>query len=97
MAKPNSDIQSADSSIASLHKKKKRVALYIRVSSEEQASGGFSLAFQEEMLRQYIELASQMHGYNAEGAELFSDVSSGGNMNRPGLKSLMKRVNSKRA
>ena len=58
----------------------KRAILYARVSTEEQARRGFSLAQQIEALREYAE---------AEGYEILEEIVDGGqsgaSLERPGL------------
>ncbi|MFF2157183.1 recombinase family protein [Paenibacillus chitinolyticus] len=65
--------------------KKKRVAIYIRVSTDEQKKDGFSLSAQEEVLRKYCE---------AMGFEVYYVYEDGGysgkDFNRPGMQQLLK-------
>lgn len=60
------------------------VALYVRVSTEEQAQGGFSIAGQTEKLQ----LACQLHDWRALPTYV-DDGWSGKDMNRPAMKRLM--------
>jgi site-specific DNA recombinase len=59
-----------------------KAALYCRVSSEEQASSGYSLGQQLEALREYC----QTNGLEVVGE--FEDRSSGASLDRPGLDAL---------
>lgn len=64
-----------------------KVALYVRVSTQEQAKEGYSIGEQEERLRKYAD-AMCWNIY-----KIYVDPGySGGNMNRPGLQSLIKDV-----
>lgn len=64
-----------------------RVALYIRVSSQEQAEEGYSIGEQTERLGKYAE-AMQWSVYRT-----YTDPGySGGNMDRPGLQTMIKDV-----
>ncbi len=62
------------------HGPKKRAILYCRVSTDEQARSGFSLAQQMEALREYA---------NREGYEVLEEVTdpgqSGASLERPGM------------
>ena len=60
------------------------VALYVRVSTEEQAQGGFSIAGQTEKLQ----LACQLHDWRALPPYV-DDGWSGKDMDRPAMKRLM--------
>lgn len=64
---------------------KRKVAIYIRVSTEEQANEGFSLGAQEDCLKQYA---------NAKGYEVYDiyvdDGYSGKDYNRPEIQRLFK-------
>ena len=67
--------------------KKLKVALYVRVSTQEQAKEGYSIGEQEERLRKYAD------AMNWDIYKIYVDPGySGGNMNRPGLQSLIKDV-----
>ena len=63
-----------------------KVALYCRVSTEEQASSGFSLRQQLEALRRYCK------DHDIEVVGEFQDTSSGANLDRPGLDALRDRI-----
>lgn len=64
-----------------------RVALYIRVSSQEQADEGYSIGEQTERLKKYAEAMS----WNVY--KIYVDPGySGGNMDRPGLNEMIKDV-----
>jgi site-specific DNA recombinase len=63
-----------------------KVALYCRVSTEEQASSGFSLRQQLEALRRYC----KDHYLYVVGE--FQDTSSGASLDRPGLDALGDRI-----
>jgi len=64
---------------------KSRAALYIRVSTEEQAKEGYSLEAQEETLKKYCDM------YNLIVAEKYiDDGKSGKNTDRPELQRLLK-------
>lgn len=65
------------------------VVLYVRVSSREQADEGYSIGEQTERLQKYAEAM----GWDV--ARIYVDPGySGGNMDRPGLKELIKDVES---
>lgn len=71
---------------------KKRVFVYIRVSTQEQAEEGYSLAEQEERLSNYCKAME----WNL--VKVFSDPAySGGNTNRPALNQMIKCVQNKEA
>ena len=64
-----------------------RVALYVRVSSQEQADEGYSISEQTERLKKYAEAM----GWTVY--KIYVDPGySGGNMDRPGLNELIKDV-----
>lgn len=64
-----------------------RVALYLRVSTQEQAKEGYSIGEQEERLKKYAEAMGW------EVYKIYVDPGySGGDTNRPGLKSMIKDV-----
>ncbi len=63
-----------------------KAALYCRVSTEEQASSGFSLRQQLEALRRYCK------DHEIEVVGEFQDTSSGANLDRPGLDALRDRI-----
>lgn len=64
-----------------------RVALYVRVSSQEQADEGYSIGEQTERLKKYAEAMGW------EVYKIYVDPGySGGNMDRPGLNELTKDV-----
>lgn len=64
-----------------------RVALYVRVSSQEQADEGYSIGEQTERLKKYAEaMGWEIH-------KIYVDPGySGGNINRPGLNDMIKDV-----
>lgn len=69
--------------------KKQRVALYIRVSTEEQRNEGFSLKAQEDILRDY----SARNGF--EVYDIYSDGGySGKDFNRPEIQRLIRDIRS---
>jgi DNA invertase Pin-like site-specific DNA recombinase len=63
-----------------------RAALYIRVSTQDQGDHGFSLRQQEEALREHC----RQEGI--EVVDVFQDQSSGADLHRPGLDSLLDLV-----
>lgn len=64
-----------------------RVFIYTRVSTQEQATEGYSLGEQEERLKKYAEAM----GWNV--AQVFVDGGfSGGNINRPAMQSMIKAI-----
>ena len=66
-----------------------RVALYVRVSSQEQADEGYSIGEQTERLKKYADAM----GWNVY--KIYVDPGySGGNMDRPGLNEMIKDVES---
>ncbi len=66
-----------------------RVAVYIRVSTEEQAKEGYSLAAQEQTLRHYCE------ALDLEIADFYIDDGySGRNTRRPGYRRMMTEIDS---
>ena len=68
-------------------KKKIKCAVYCRVSTDEQDHEGFSsLKAQEKSCKSFIEARSDI-GW--EYVETFSDVATGANVNRDGLKTLL--------
>ena len=65
----------------------KYVALYSRVSTQEQAREGYSIGEQIERLKSYC------HAMNWKNFKLYTDAGfSGGNMNRPALQSMIKDI-----
>jgi site-specific DNA recombinase len=66
-----------------------RVALYVRVSSQEQADEGYSIGEQTDRLKKYAEAMGW------EIYKIYVDPGySGGNMDRPGLNAMIKDVES---
>jgi site-specific DNA recombinase len=65
---------------------RKRAILYIRVSTDEQADKGYSLAHQKERLEKYCEI----HGY--EVVALYNDDHSAKSFERPQFKKLLESV-----
>ena len=66
---------------------KKRVFVYVRVSTTEQAEEGYSLGEQEERLKKYCE------AMDWQLAKVYVDPGySGGNMDRPALKEMISEV-----
>jgi site-specific DNA recombinase len=65
---------------------KSRIALYLRVSTEEQYVNGFGLELQKEKLNQFC----VFKGWN--NLTWFIDTCSGGSMKRPELKKLLRKV-----
>ncbi len=67
--------------------KKIGVALYVRVSTQEQAAEGYSIGEQEERLKKY----SEAHAWGIY--KVYKDPGySGGSMDRPGLKNMIQDV-----
>jgi len=65
----------------------KKVAIYIRVSTQEQASGGYSISEQNERLVKYCEA----HGWTV--SKVYTDPGySGANVKRPALQSLFRDI-----
>jgi site-specific DNA recombinase len=62
-----------------------KAAFYVRVSTDKQEAEGHSLDNQIMKIKAYCEL----HGINFNQDDVYSDTSSGSNMNRPGLQSLL--------
>ncbi len=73
-----------------------RVALYIRVSTEEQAENPEgSIKNQEQRLREFLKLKNMIEPFG-EVAEVFSDPGvSAKNMNRPGFQKMLKAIEAK--
>lgn len=68
-----------------------RVAIYVRVSTQEQAKEGYSIAEQEKRLRKYCEAKDwSIHKIYVDGGF------SGANMERPALQSIIKDAREKR-
>lgn len=68
---------------------KKTIAAYLRVSTDRQADFGVGLDVQEEKIRKYI---STNH-FDESALEFFIDDGySGGNLNRPRIKELIKKI-----
>lgn len=68
----------------------KRVAIYVRVSTQEQATEGYSIQEQTERLTKYCEA----HGWTV--SKVYTDPGySGSNMNRPALQALFKDAEKK--
>ena len=66
---------------------KKRVFVYIRVSTQEQAEEGYSLGEQEERLRKYCDAMGWIL------VKVYTDGGfSGGNLDRPALKAMIKEI-----
>lgn len=66
---------------------KKRVFIYIRVSTQEQAEEGYSLGEQEERLRKYCDAMGWIL------VKVYTDGGfSGGNLDRPALKAMIKEI-----
>lgn len=68
--------------------KMRHIALYVRVSTDEQAREGMSLGEQEERLKAYCRAL----GWNEEVKVYLEDGFSAKNINRPKLKELLKHV-----
>ena len=66
-----------------------RTALYIRVSTEEQGSKGYSLQDQKERLEAYVRHTKDYLENRYEIVGVFEDVSSGGDLNRPAYIKMM--------
>ncbi len=60
---------------------------YIRVSTDEQDKSGLGLESQKSKIISYCDL------YNLELIDIFHDARSGKNLNRPGLKNILSRLN----
>lgn len=69
--------------------RQKRVIIYSRVSTDEQAERGFSLSDQEERLRRYCE------SNNCEIVAHFQDDHSAKNFNRPAFQNMLMQLRSK--
>ena len=68
-----------------------KIAIYVRVSTQEQAKEGYSIGEQVERLKMYAEA----HNWNI--TKIYSDAGySGANMNRPALQDLIKDVKAKK-
>jgi len=70
--------------------KRMKARAYLRVSTEEQATEGFSLAAQQERCRQFI----KSQGWHYDG-EYIDDGYSAKNLNRPAMQRLIKDVKAK--
>ena len=70
--------------------KPKRVALYARVSTEEQAEKGYSIEGQKEKIHQYCEL----HGYTVVGEYVDAGISGKNITKRPEVQRLLKDAES---
>ena len=69
--------------------KQKKIAIYVRVSSRENAINGYGLDAQETKCRQYIDL----YDLDADSIVLFKDKGiSGKSLNRPEMKKLLTEV-----
>lgn len=69
--------------------KQKKIAIYVRVSSRENAMNGYGLDAQETKCRQYIDL----YDLDADSIVLFKDKGiSGKSLNRPEMKKLLTEV-----
>jgi site-specific DNA recombinase len=72
-----------------------RVAIYIRVSTEEQAENPEgSIKNQEQRLREFIKLKNMVEPFG-EVAAVFSDILSAKDMNRPGFQKMLKAIETK--
>ena len=76
------------------NQKKKRVAIYIRVSTAEQKIDGYSFDAQKKKLLEYIEF-NKTANFETKKEWIFEDVGTGSNLNRKGYKKLMDGVRSK--
>ena len=63
---------------------KRKVAIYVRVSTEDQRKDGFSLQAQKRQLLSLIDSNSNFELY-----KVYEEVGSGGDLNRPVLKELL--------
>lgn len=73
---------------------KRRVAIYIRVSTAEQKIDGYSFDAQKKKLLEYIE--NNKHAqFETKKEWVFEDVGSGADINRSGYKKMMEGVRSK--
>lgn len=68
----------------------KRANLYLRVSTDEQALNGFSLGYQEDVLRQYCQIN------NIQVLQIISEEFSAKNFQRPEWSSLLLRLKNKK-
>lgn len=75
-------------------KEKKKVAIYIRVSTVEQRIDGYGLEAQRTRLLEYIK-NNRNFDYEIKDKWIFSDSHTGSDTNREGLKSLLKAVSDK--
>lgn len=73
----------------------RRVAIYIRVSTEEQRREGYGLEAQKKRLKEYVEANKSMQ-YVTKPEWMFEDVHTGSDLNRPGLNAVMELVKAKK-
>jgi len=71
--------------------KKRRAAIYIRVSTAEQKIDGYGLEAQEKKLLEYIENNKGLNLYTKK-AWIFSDTHTGSDLNRPQFQEMMQQV-----
>ena len=75
----------------------RRIAGYVRVSSQRQATEGDSLVAQQNEIEQEIEFRSRREGWNADSVEFYVDAGrSAKNQNRPQLQRLKRDISAGR-
>lgn len=79
--------------LGEIHTTKRRVAIYIRVSTEEQGRDGYSLEAQEKRLREHI---TENKTLNLEFKGIHIDRHTGSELNRPELMKLREAVKQKK-
>lgn len=75
--------------------KKRKVAIYIRVSTQEQKIDGYGLEAQRKRLVSYVNGNKGLNFYTQEDW-IFEDVHTGSELNRPNLQRLLKEVEQKK-
>jgi len=73
------------------NREKRRVAIYIRVSTQEQKIDGYGLEAQEKHLNDYVE-KNETLGLQTKKQWLYTDVHTGSDLNREGLNRLREDV-----
>lgn len=74
---------------------RRRIAIYIRVSTAEQMIDGYSLEAQRRRLLEHVK-AHSAQGWETNTAWIYSDVHTGGDLSRPQLDRLRKDVEAKK-
>jgi site-specific DNA recombinase len=86
----------AQNSTRGMQKPAHKIALYIRVSTEEQAENPEgSIRNQEERLRETVKLKNHIDGNFGEITNVYKDVLSGKDANRPQLQKLLTAIRQK--